>query len=369
MPRVQAGPESLDHVRVEVSACVALYLGKRSLSGPRLPVGPVVSQGIEHVGNRNDAGGEWNLPRPESLWIARPIPALMVRKRHLLRRPDGSGPPSGQNPGPCESMLLHDRSLQRAEWSRFAQNGVRHGNLAHVMQWSRSADQVDRDGTELQGTSESRGRFSDSPCVEPGVIVVQFCRLREPFQNLTLGLFQLMGSFPNLLLQGGFFLSKSDVQCPRFQQNPDPKQHLDRVEWLGEKVLRARGECTLPNLAGDIRRQHEHRKILTGRQTATQRPQNLEPVHTWHVQIQKHDVRLIRRSQTQGPGRIGAPEQMAESGRAEDFRQQLHAGDLVVNDQYPGCGGVHGCVGRESETWRALTMLPLASYGNRGRSP
>jgi hypothetical protein len=73
------------------------------------------------------------------------------------------------------------------------------------------------------------------------------------------------------------------------EQVANPEQHLDRVEWLRDEVVRPHGERPLLRGLGRVSGQDQHRG---GSEPVVllEQSQDLEAVGRRHVQVQQHEV-------------------------------------------------------------------------------
>lgn len=73
----------LDNFGIELRTSTTLYFlaSMRHRKGPA--IGAVAQNGIESIGDRDDACPEWNLFTPQSPWIARAIEAFLVGENDL----------------------------------------------------------------------------------------------------------------------------------------------------------------------------------------------------------------------------------------------------------------------------------------------
>jgi len=99
---------------------------------PGLPVRAVRAQGIPHIHDCEEAGGQWDLFAPQTLWVTRPIPFLVVAAGDIQGGP--------QKSDRCQHLLgiggvtAHDLPLGSVERTRLQQDAVGDGHFADVVQ-------------------------------------------------------------------------------------------------------------------------------------------------------------------------------------------------------------------------------------------
>ena len=154
---------------IKLAAGMLLQIGKCRLERPCLLVGALAGQGIKHIGHRHDARRQRDrLPRQPQR-IAGAVKALVM-----------AGDDVGQHVGvmnaietklvdhqadhlpPLAGVDLHDLELFRGQLARLEQNGIRHRDLADVVQLGEEVDKLHL----LIAQPASRGqRLGDQPGV------------------------------------------------------------------------------------------------------------------------------------------------------------------------------------------------------------
>src|ERR1051325_5927135 len=74
--------KAIEQLRIEDRADFTLHDRKRLASGKSLPIRPVTREGVEDVGNAEDAGGQRDRLAAELIRIAAPVPSLVVTTNH-----------------------------------------------------------------------------------------------------------------------------------------------------------------------------------------------------------------------------------------------------------------------------------------------
>jgi hypothetical protein len=82
--RFLGDPEKrIDHARIELPSPTARDLRHGSIDGPRTLVRAIVRQCVEHIGDRRDATGQWDLLAGQPR-VAVTVPSLVVGEGDLL---------------------------------------------------------------------------------------------------------------------------------------------------------------------------------------------------------------------------------------------------------------------------------------------
>ena len=127
--------ERRDHVGVELRARAGADLARRVLDAPRLLVGPLVDEHVEHVGDRARAAPTSGIASPrEPVRVAAAVPALVVRAGDPLGHLEHLGAAVLEHARAEHRVGLDDLELLRLEPPGLEQDRVRDGDLAEVVQ-------------------------------------------------------------------------------------------------------------------------------------------------------------------------------------------------------------------------------------------
>ena len=131
--------KGIDHRRVKVGATAF----GQDLDGPLVRhavfVDLVADEGVVHIGQRHDAGGERNLLAPQAFGVAGAVPFFLVAQRQLFGHgQQGRHAPQRffrphQRVVPLGGVGAHDGDFVGAEAAGFEQNAVGHADGAHVV--------------------------------------------------------------------------------------------------------------------------------------------------------------------------------------------------------------------------------------------
>src|SRR5579862_1284197 len=124
--------EDLDHARIELAAGAAAKLGDRLLHGDARAVGAVAAHRVIGVADGDDPGPEGDFATRTAVRVAAAVVALVACAHEVGdRHHRGSG---GEDPLADLAVALDDLALDRVERSGLAQDRLRYGDLADVVQ-------------------------------------------------------------------------------------------------------------------------------------------------------------------------------------------------------------------------------------------
>ncbi|VUD74497.1 hypothetical protein MET9862_05128 [Methylobacterium symbioticum] len=110
------------------------------VEGHRRLVGPLAGERVEHIGHRDDAGGERDLLARPTMRVAAPVPALVMGLGNVGREADQLAGAAAEDAGAEMGVRLDQVELGRIELARLQQHGIGDGDLAHVVERRREID-------------------------------------------------------------------------------------------------------------------------------------------------------------------------------------------------------------------------------------
>ena len=120
------------------------------------------------------------------------------------------------------------------------------------------------------------------------------------------------------------------MQQPHFEHVGDPQQHLGEIEGFADEILRPAAQR--PQLAAGVGGDDQDREVAAGFQRR-KLLHDLEPIQSWHVQVQKDQVVVVQAVQFADPGRFQGGTHRQIAGPAQHLLQQQNIGYLIVDDQ------------------------------------
>ena len=141
-------------------ACAALNDAQRFFFRRLLSVWAVVCQGIPTIDDCKDACREWNIFSFQSVWVAFPIPMLV-----MITRDVGSGFQEAnlfQHIVSIERMLFHDHPFVVTQFARFMQDTIRNTHLANIVQHGAPANMTSSSSVKSNPCATATVMFSNA---------------------------------------------------------------------------------------------------------------------------------------------------------------------------------------------------------------
>ncbi len=147
--RLLAAQRRRDADGVELAAGMGLEVLEGRLERPGLLVGTLAGERIEHIRHRDDAGLQRDRLPCQPLRVALAVETLVVVGDDVLQHVGVMDAVQtklldhqGDHLPSLERVDLHHRVLLRGQLARFEQDGVRHRNLADVVQLGEEMDEL-----------------------------------------------------------------------------------------------------------------------------------------------------------------------------------------------------------------------------------
>src|SRR4051812_32556548 len=134
------GRQRLDRVRIELPSRRLLELGERSLDGQLLAVGAVARERVEGLRDEDDPRPHRDVVAVETVGIAHAVPTLVMVQHAIC---DRIGAEALEHPVADLRMALEQLSLVFRQSVRLAEDLVRNGELAHVVEAAGDAYDLD----------------------------------------------------------------------------------------------------------------------------------------------------------------------------------------------------------------------------------
>ena len=266
------------------------------LIGPGRPVRTIGCERIPDIGYSKDAGREWDLLCLQSLWVARTIPFLMVRKwdlKRLVQVFDGIEHFIGKL-----RMLAHDDPFLLGQLSGLVQDGIGDADLAHIVQQGTAPHLTDGFLFHPHGLCKLQGQLGYAAAVALGLPVAQIHGMRPAFDGRLVG-FQQSGvgflQFLALLEQLLIAVQAGDADQARPQLEP--------VEGFRDEIIRTgfqSGQQRIAVIQGgeDDDRDFGHLRIVADALA------DFETGHSRHHHVQQDHIRQDRLCLGDGLGTV-----------------------------------------------------------------
>ena len=154
-------------LRVQAGAGLGVELGKGVGGGARAAVGTVGGEGVEHIGDREDAHLQRQALTGETVRVAGAVdPLVMVLDE--LEHQGMEAAQLGEEGAPVCGMALHDVELLVREAGGLLEHLGRHGELADVVQEPAGGQETQAAGRQMQVLAHLHGEHGDALHVAGG---------------------------------------------------------------------------------------------------------------------------------------------------------------------------------------------------------
>ena len=310
--------EGVDHQGVKVHLDPGMDVAQDFLHRPGLLVRSAHAQGIEHIGQRHDAGGLGDLLPAQATRVAAAVPFLVVPQRDLGGELEHRGLALAQDVIANLRMGAHDFPFGLIQQPRFAQNRLRHAQLAGVVHGGGQFQAGAAGGIPATGLGQHAGISPHAPDVGPGVGVVVVPGVAQHQNCVAVALFQCRGPHPRQMCR-------------------DPRQHDRRGHRLGDVVHRTRRKARSLVCRVGIAGHKDHLHVLGGIALFDLSAQ-VVAVGVGQSDIEQHQRRAVLDHRCQRLGPIAGKRQ--HIGFLQDLAHDGQVGGFVVDDQ--NGGNVHG---------------------------
>ena len=153
-------------------------------------VRPVGNQGVEHIGDRDNARIEWNPFTAQAMRISAAIPAFMMGERDLRRASDHRPRAGIENAVADHSVRLDKLSFLGTQQARFVEQAEGQADFANIMQ-RRGVVQFDEPGRGEPGQAANFTGVAAHPIqMAHDSWIMHFAGLPQPDGHLDSGIIE-----------------------------------------------------------------------------------------------------------------------------------------------------------------------------------
>ena len=188
--------EHLHDLGVQVQAAGPADVGVSLLVGHGFPVGSLGGEGVEDVRHRADPAQHRDLAPLQPHGIPRAVPALVVRQGHSGPQPEDGCSGAVEDPGPHQGVLLHDGPLLRGQGTGLVEDGLRHTDLADVVEGAGGARLLQLGLLHPESSCQDRAVVTDPCDVLHRFVVLELRRQDQPLNGVQVGFMELLAGLP-----------------------------------------------------------------------------------------------------------------------------------------------------------------------------
>ena len=176
-PSLHTARNACAQLRVELAACALFDLDERVLLGHRRSIRPARGHRVERVRDREHARLDRDRVTAQAMWIALPVPALVVMQHVGQRGADGLD--RLDQPRACCRMGANRFELVLGQRPGFREDPRRNGQLADVVQRAADPQRLDAALRPAQPARDAFGEGGDAKRMPARVRVARLDRSGE----------------------------------------------------------------------------------------------------------------------------------------------------------------------------------------------